>query len=175
MQNNFTKNNNAVTKKPVKSAEIAEKVESKSQSNQLLDRESSFAEVHSRKDSLVQSALDKHLSDVIGKRFVVIGAEKEEKPDYDDKTKINIAAVYHVRVTSRKAWLPLGTELSIKIKDQNPIFSAQELQDIMFGASLPVVVTFDELSHYHYGLGESLSAKGIHITDLTPKEAMANE
>lgn len=137
--------------------------------------ESTFAEVHESKTAPVQAVLDKHLADAFGKKFIVIGAEKEEKPDYDDKTKINTAAVYHVRVISKKAWLPLGTELSIKIKDQEPIFSAQEVQDIMFGASLPVVVTFEQLSHYYYGLGDSLSAKAIHRTNLTPKEVLENE
>ena len=175
MKNNFSNPN--LGNQTVKPVETTGKVDTESKSGQQPTRnlESTFAEVHSRKDSLVQGEFEKHLADVIGKHFVLLGAELEKKPDYDDKTKINIAAIYTARVTSKKAWLPLGTELRFKIKDQKPIFDQQELQDIMFGVTPPVVVTFDEISHYHYGLGETLSAKAIHKTNLSAKEVMVHE
>lgn len=174
MQHNFTKSNNGNVKPPVKPAEASGQVESTSKED-VRSLASTFTEVHARKDSLVQGEFEEHLADAIGKYFVLLGAELEKKPDYDDKTKINIAAIYTTRVTSKKAWLPLGTELRFKIKDQKPIFDQQELQDIMFGVTPPVVVTFDEISHYHYGLGETLSAKAIHKTNLSAREVMDHE
>lgn len=63
----------------------------------------------------------------MGKRFTVTGAEFQETPDYNDPDKLNTATVYSVRVTSKKAWLPLGTELQVKVKDHKPIFNQSEL------------------------------------------------
>lgn len=63
----------------------------------------------------------------MGKRFTVTGAEFQETPDYNDPDKLNTATVYSVRVTSKKAWLPLGTKLQVKVKDHKPIFNQSEL------------------------------------------------
>lgn len=134
--------------------------------------ESSFADVRVSKNALVQATLDKHLDKALGKYFTVTGAEFQENPDYNDPDKLNTATVYSVRVTSKKVWLPLGTELQIKVKDHKPIFNQQELQDIMFGASAPVVVAFEQLAHYHFGSGESLNAADIHRVNVSVKEAM---
>lgn len=134
--------------------------------------ESTFADVRSSKNAPVQATLDKNLDKAIGKYFTVTGAEFQEIPDFNDPDKLNTATVYSVRVTSKHAWLSLGTELNIKIKDHKPIFSQQELQDIMFGSSAPVVVRFDELAHYHFGSGESLNAADIHKVNISAKEAM---
>lgn len=134
--------------------------------------ESTFADVHASKNAPVQATLDKHLNRVLGKYFTVNGAEFQETPDYNDPDKLNTATVYSVRVTSKKAWLPLGTELQIKVKSHKPIFSQSELQDIMFGSTAPVVVAFDQLAHYHFGNGESLNAADIHKVNVSVKEAM---
>ncbi|GFP06801.1 hypothetical protein LHEJCM1005_10930 [Lactobacillus helveticus] len=134
--------------------------------------ESTFAEVRLSKNAPVQAALDKHLNRALGKYFTVTGAEFQETPDYNDPDKLNTATVYSVRVTSKKAWLPQGTELQIKVKDHKPIFNQQDLQDIMFGSSAPVVVSFERLAHYHFGSGESLNAADVHKVDISVKEAM---
>lgn len=134
--------------------------------------ESTFAEVHPSKNAPVQATLDKHLDKALGKYFTVTGAEFQETPDYNDPDKLNTATVYSVRITSKKAWLALGTEIQVKVKDHKPIFGQQELQDIMFGASAPVVVVFDQLAHYHFGNGESLNAADVHKVNISVKEAM---
>ncbi len=134
--------------------------------------ESTFADVRVSKNTPVQATLDKHLDKALGRYFTVNGAEFQETPDYDDPDKINTATVYSVRVTSKKAWLPLGTEIHVKVKDHKPIFNQQELQDIMFGSSAPVVVAFDELAHYHFGNGESLNAADVRKVNISVKEAM---
>lgn len=131
-----------------------------------------FAEVHTSKNAPIQATLDKRLNQAVGKYFTVIGAEFQETPDYNDPDKLNTATVYSVRVTSKKAWLPLGTELQIKVKNHKPIFEQQDLQNIMFGSSAPVVVAFDQLAHYHFGNGESLNATDIHKVNVSVKEAM---
>lgn len=134
--------------------------------------ESTFLEVRPSKNAPVQASLDKHLDKALGKYFTVTGAEFQETPDYNDPDKLNIATVYAVRVTSKKAWLQLGTEIQVKVKDHKPIFSQQELQDIMFGSSAPVVVAFENLAHYHFGSGESLNAADVHKANISVKEAM---
>lgn len=133
---------------------------------------STFADVRASKSSLVQATLDKHLDKALGKYFTITGAEYQETPDYNDPDKLNIATVYSVRITSKKAWLPLGAEIQIKVKDHKPIFSQQELQDIMFGSSAPVVVAFENLAHYHFGNGESLNAADVHKVNISVKKAM---
>lgn len=134
--------------------------------------ESTFADVRVSKNAPIQATLDKHLDKALGKYFTIIGAEFQETPDFNDSEKLNTATVYSVRVTSKKAWLPLGTELQIKVKDHKPIFGQQELQDIMFGASAPVVVAFEQLAHYHFGNGESLNAADVRKVNISVKEAM---
>ncbi len=134
--------------------------------------ESTFADVHVSKNAPVQATLDKHLDKALGKYFTVTGAEFQETPDFNDPDKLNTATVYSVRVTSKKAWLPLGTELQVKVKDHKPIFNQSELQDIMFGSTAPVVVAFDKLAHYHFGSGESLNAADVHKVNISVKEAM---
>jgi len=127
--------------------------------------ESTFTKVRAGKNTLVQSTLDQHLVEAIGKQFVITGAEYQETSDYSDKNKINIATVYSVRVTNKQAWLPLGTEFQIKIKDHKPIFNQKELQDIMFG----------NIVHYNFGSGEVVNATGIHRLNIDVKEAMNYE
>ncbi|OXC13348.1 hypothetical protein AYP77_10035 [Lactobacillus crispatus] len=134
--------------------------------------ESTFAEVHAGKNAPVQATLDKHLNRALGKYFTVTGAEFQETPDFNDPDKLNTATVYSVRVTSKKAWLPLGTEIQVKVKNHKPIFTQPELQDIMFGSTSPIVVRFDELAHYHFGNGESLNAVDVHKVSISAKEAM---
>ncbi len=148
----------------VKVSNVAETAKSK--------LESTFADVRVSKNTPVQATLDKHLDKALGRYFTVNGAEFQETPDYDDPDKLNTATIYSVRVTSKKAWLPLGTELQIKVKDHKPIFSQSELQDIMFGSTAPVVVAFDELAHYHFGNGESLNAADVRKVNISVKEAM---
>lgn len=136
---------------------------------------STFAGVRASKNAPVQSTLDKHLDKALGRFFTITGAEFQETPDFNDPDKLNTATVYSVRVTSKKAWLPLGTEIQIKVKDHKPIFNQSELQDIMFGSTTPVVVAFEELAHYHFGNGESLNAADIHRVNISVKEAMNND
>ncbi len=138
----------------------------------LSKSKSTFADVRVSKNAPVQAVLDKHLDKALGSYFTVTGAKFQEAPDFNDPDKLNAATVYSVRITSKKAWLALGTEIQVKVKDHKPIFNQQELQNIMFGSTSPVVVAFDQLAHYHFGNGESLNAADVHKVDISVKEAM---
>lgn len=165
VQNKNFKDGN--TANAVKVSNVAETAKSK--------LESTFADVRVSKNAPVQATLDKHLDKALGKYFTITGAEFQETPDFNDPEKLNTATVYSVRVTSKKAWLPLGTELQVKVKDHKPIFSQQELQDLMFGSTAPVVVAFDKLAHYHFGSGESLNAADVHKVNISVKEVINDD
>lgn len=132
---------------------------------------STFAEVRQSKSAPVQSTLDKHLPEAVGPLFVLMGAEYESTPDYNDPDKINHATVYSVRAASKKAWLSKET-LTIKVKEQKPIVSDDELEQIMFGERKPIVLAFDDLAHYHFGTGESINASNVRRVNISPREAM---
>lgn len=137
---------------------------------------STFADVRQSKNTPIQSSLDAQLPKAVGKFFTLIGAEYQSTPDYDDSTKINHSTIYKVRVTSKHAWLNLGTELTVKIKEQKPVISEEELDDLMFGEnSKPIVLAFDELAYYHFSNGESLNASNARKLNLSPKEVMDYE
>ena len=131
---------------------------------------STFSDVRVSRTTPIQSALTTHLDKAIGDYFVVSGVEYQQTTDFNDENKINHASVYSVRVIKHKAWLPFGTEVRVKIKEQKPVVSEEEIEKLMLGKQKPIVVSFEDLSYFHFGSGETLIAQGIHRLNVDVKE-----
>lgn len=132
---------------------------------------STFSEVHVNKNSLVQSHMEMELQKIIGKYFVFDNLEYQEVPDYNDSNKINKATIYVVKVISKKAALSFGTIINVKVKDTEPLFAESEIENITLGIQKPIVLTFENLAHYHFNNGETINATAVHKALIDVKEA----
>ncbi|RHW50334.1 hypothetical protein DS834_06705 [Lactobacillus bombicola] len=132
---------------------------------------STYAEVHVNKSSLIQSYMNKHLKDIIGDFFALDNQERQEKPDFTDKNKINKSTIYYVKIISKKAEMPFGSTIEVKVKDTEPLFTKQEIESITLGLRKPIVLTFDNLAYYHFSSGETIIAGGVHEVKIGVKEA----
>lgn len=131
---------------------------------------STFADVRPSKTAPVQAKLVGHVKDAIGDLFTVEDADYQSVPDYSDPDKVNHQTVYTVRSTNRKSWL--GSKLfEVRVKDQKPVISAEELQRISDGDQRPVVLRFLDLAYYHYAGGETISASSAEKVNISSKEA----
>jgi hypothetical protein len=134
-------------------------------SNSVSGSGSTFAEVRLSKTAPIQAMLDRQLPKAIGNYFALVDARYEEKPNYSNPDQITHATIYSVRIVSKSVWIDRGTELHIKIKDSKPIISDKELDEIMFGEHKPIILSFNNLSYYHFNGGESLLATGVQRVD----------
>lgn len=117
---------------------------------------STFSENHVNKNCPVQSYMEMELEKVIGIYFVFDNLEYQEVSDYNDSNKINKATIYAVKVISKKAALPFGSIINVKVKDTGPLFAKHEIENITLGLQKPIVLTFENLAHYHFNNGETL-------------------
>lgn len=132
---------------------------------------STFSDSHVNKNSLIQSYMEMELERVIGNYFVFDNLEYQEAPDYNDSNKINKATIYAVKVISKKAALPFGSIINVKVKDTEPLFAEHEIENITLGLQKPIVLTFENLAHYHFNNGETINATAVHKASINIKEA----
>ncbi|WEV39791.1 hypothetical protein [Lactobacillus sp. ESL0681] len=132
---------------------------------------STYSEVHVNKNSLVQSYMAKHLKDIIGNFFVLDNQERQEKPDFTNKNKINKSTIYYVKIISKKAEMPFGSTIEVKVKDTEPLFTKQEIESVTLGIQKPIVLAFDNLAYYHFNAGETLIAGSVRKVQVSVKEA----
>ena len=132
---------------------------------------STYAEVRTNDSTPIFSVLNKALPALLGKAFSIEGQKVEEKPDYNDPDVIKKSVNYSARVLTKGAGLPVGTLIKVKIKDEAPLLSSEEREKMAYGELGTVVVSFKDLSYYHYNGGETLSASHVERLKLSPKQA----
>ncbi len=118
----------------------------------------------------IQVALTRPLVEAIGKCFLLLNGTTEMIQEKDES--VIPRAVYQVRIICNNTRLPIGTVLTIKIKNSKSIISQEQNQAILFGQEQNKVVAFDELSHWSFNNTEGLSATNIRILDIDPTAAM---
>lgn len=144
----------------------------KGSTSQIHDKKAStFSGNHVNKNCPVQSYMEKELEKVIGIYFVFDNLEYQEVPDYNDSNKINKATIYAVKVISKKAALPFGSIINVKVKDTEPLFAKHEIENITLGIQKPIVLIFDNLAHYYFNNGETINATAVHKASIDVKEA----
>lgn len=136
---------------------------------------STFVGSAESKSTPIQSVLQLPLAYATGKLFALVSGRNEKVADYDDPNKVSTRAIYEVRVISKKAKLPLGTILEIKIKDSQSILTEEDNVNLLLGVAQQPVVAFDQLSHWVMNRREGLSASGIRILKMGVQEAMNYE
>lgn len=120
----------------------------------------------------IQVALTRPLVEVVGKCFLLLNGMTEMIPDLNENDEMIPRAVYEVRTISKDTRLPIGTVLTVKIKNSKSIVSELQNQAVLLGQEKNKVVAFDDLSHWSFNNNEGLSASNIRILDITPQEAM---
>lgn len=135
---------------------------------------STFVDNNGSSRTPVQNAMLLPLKEVIGDLFSLVAADSEQIQDFNDPNKVTDRAVYSVRTLSNKSKLPIGSLLTIKVKDSKSAFTDEENTALLLGTAA-IVVSFDELSHWSMSGNEGLSAKGIHKVNLTLQEAVKYE
>lgn len=119
----------------------------------------------------IQGYYESILPDVIGRVFLLNGGHTEQVEDTANNSITN-RAVYEVRVISKNARLPLGTNLTIKIKGAESILTDEDNANILLGTQT-LVVAFDNINHWLVnGNREGLSASEMRVLDINPSEAM---
>ena len=134
---------------------------------------STFAQVYPSKTAPVQVQMDKQLPLIIGSKFLLVGVEKEEKVD-EKSGEIKTTSVYSVRVISRKA-KAFREIVQIKVKNAEPILNDDELDKVMMELTKPVILRFDNIAHYAYIGGESMTASSCERLNINVQEAMKDE
>ena len=132
---------------------------------------STFLESNSKRTP-IQTALTRPLIEAIGKCFLLLSGSTEMIPEANDDKKMIPRAIYEVRIISQNTLLPIGTVLTVKIKNSKSILNDQQNQALLFGQETNKIVVFDDLSHWSFNNTEGLSASNIRILDVTPQEAM---
>lgn len=132
---------------------------------------STFVMTHINKNSLIQSHMELELEKIIGNYFVFDNLEYQEVPDFNDSNKINKSTIYAVKVISKKAELPFGSLINVKVKDAEPLFAETEIENITLGLKKSIVLTFENLAHYHFNNGETINATAVHELSIDVKEA----
>lgn len=136
-------------------------------------KESTFAKVFPSKTSPIQVELDKQLSLVIGSKFLLEGIECQE--NVDEKTgEVKKTTIYSVRIISKKA-KAFRNIVQIKVKNSLPIIKDEEADKAMLGLAKPIVLCFENIAHYAYIGGESLTASSCERLNISVQEAMNNE
>lgn len=136
----------------------------KGSTSQIHDKKvSTFSENHVNKNCPVQSHIEMELEKVIGIYFVFDNLGYQEVPDYNDSNKINKATIYAVKVISKKAALLFCSVINVKVKDTGPLFAKHEIENITLGLQKPIVLTFENLAHYHCNNGETINATKASI------------
>lgn len=135
---------------------------------------SSFASNTGSSRTPVLNAMMLPLKSVIGDLFALVSATTEEVQDFNDPEKVTNRAVYTVRTLTNKSKLPLGSILTVKIKDSESIFSEKDNAALLLGAS-SIVVSFDDLAHWNMNGVEGLSAQAIHRAKISLQEAVSYE
>lgn len=120
----------------------------------------------------IQTALTRPLVEVVGKCFLLINGFTEMISESNDSDNVIPRAVYQVRTIGKNIQLPIGTVLTVKIKNSKSILSEQQNQALLLGQEKNKVVAFDELSHWYFNNTEGLSASNIRILDIAPQDAM---
>ncbi|MCZ3580528.1 hypothetical protein QP423_05350 [Lactobacillus jensenii] len=120
----------------------------------------------------IQTALTRPLVEVVGKCFLLINGFTEMISESNDSDNVIPRAVYQVRTIGKNIQLPIGTVLTVKIKNSKSILNEQQNQALLLGQEKNKVVAFDELSHWYFNNTEGLSASNIRILDIAPQDAM---
>lgn len=120
----------------------------------------------------IQTALTRPLVEAIGKCFLLISGSTEMISESNESDNIIPRAVYQVRIIGKNTQLPIGTILTVKIKNSRSILNEQQNQALLLGQEDNKVVAFDDLSHWYFNNTEGLSASNIRVLDLTPQDAM---
>ena len=120
----------------------------------------------------IQTALTRPLVEVVGKCFLLINGFTEMISESNDSDNVIPRAVYQVRTIGKNIQLPIGTVLTVKIKNSKSILNEQQNQALLLGQEKNKVVAFDELSHWYFNNTEGLSASNIRILDIAPQYAM---
>lgn len=134
---------------------------------------STFAKVYPSKTAPVQVQMDKQLPLIIGSKFLLLDVEKEEKTD-DESGEIKTTSVYSVRIISKRA-KAFRQIIQIKVKNTKPIITDEELDKVMMELAKPVILRFENIAHYAYIGGESLTASSCERLNLSVQEAMKDE
>lgn len=109
------------------------------------NQKESTSKIHD-KNILIQSYMEMELERVMGNYFVFDNLEYQEAPDYNDSNKINKATIYAVRVISKKAALPFGSIINVKVKDTEPLFTEHEIENITATAFYKALIDVKEAS-----------------------------
>ncbi|WP_279096424.1 hypothetical protein [Lactobacillus taiwanensis] len=135
--------------------------------------DSTFAKVYPSKSAPVQVEMDKRLFSIIGGKFLLISIDQQENAN--EKTgEIKTTSIYSVRVISRQA-KAYRQVIQIKIKNAKPIIKDEELDKVMLELAKPILLRFDNIAHYSYIGGESLTASNCERLDMTVEEVVNNE
>lgn len=137
------------------------------------EKGSTFAQVYPSKNSPVQVQMDKQLPLIIGSKFLLVGVEREEKVD-EKSGEIKTTSVYSVRVISRKA-KAFREIIQIKVKNAKPILNDDELDKVMMELTKPVILRFENIAHYAYIGGESMTASSCERLSINVQETMKDE
>lgn len=132
---------------------------------------STFAPVRNSKTQPIQSLMDADLYEYTGDLLELDGLERQESVD-KDSGEVHVASLYTVKIIQKKAKATLGSLLTIKVKNSEPIldpvkFAENQLDD----NAKKIVVRFDNLAHYTYIGGESINSSKAEIVPISVKEA----
>ena len=119
-------------------------------------------------------ASQRELKTVIGNVFKVNGGftEQLETRDADGKVEKTTCAVYECQALNSR-YLPVGTKLTVKIKNTNCILSPDQNKELLLNAGT-LVAAFDGLNHWSmpsHGL-EGLSVTDIRVLNIPLPEAL---
>lgn len=134
---------------------------------------STFATTTPNRRLPITSARQRNLQSVIGNVFKVISGRTEtvENREKNGKTTTLPRAVYECQTLNSK-YLPLGTQLTIKIKGAQCALGPEENQALLLGKVL--IVAFDDLNHWSMpanGL-EGLSASNMRALNISLENAV---
>lgn len=81
----------------------------------------------------IQTALTRPLVEVVGKCFLLINGFTEMISESNDSDNVIPRAVYQVRTIGKNIQLPIGTVLTVKIKNSKSILNEQQNQALLLG------------------------------------------
>lgn len=122
----------------------------------------------------ITAARQRTLQSTIGNVFKVVGGYTEfvESRNDNGESKKVPRAVYDCQ-TLNSGYLPLGTQLTVKIKGVGSVLNNEQNQALLLGSGV-MVVAFDDLNQWSIPSSgmEGLSASGMRVLNISLEQAL---